>query len=94
MIKVSTLAIAIAVAGPLIFAGPVLSSAAGLKETAPASDARAPRHVARQYWDYVPNTAYPSSDSYYNDDYWRAVGPLSPERDPYAGTYWDGVAPY
>lgn len=96
MMKASTLAIAIVVIGPLTIAAPVLSGAATLKEAAPASatNMRSPRHVARQYWDYAPNGAYPFYNSYYNEDYWKAVGPLTRKRDPYTGTYWDGVAPY
>jgi hypothetical protein len=86
MIKASTLAVALAVVGPLTFAGPVLSAAATLKEAPSAS----PRH----YWNYAPDRAYPSNNSYYDEDYWKAVGPLTPKRDPYAGTYFDNVYPY
>lgn len=37
------------------------------------------------------------STSYYDRAYWDAVSPRGGadwQRDPYAGTIWDGVAPY
>jgi hypothetical protein len=36
------------------------------------------------------------SDSYYNRDYWKGVAPFGAagQRDPYAGTIWEGMAPY
>jgi hypothetical protein len=38
----------------------------------------------------------PFTYSYYNEDYWRAIEPNGSfeQRDPYAGTIWEGVAPY
>jgi hypothetical protein len=35
-------------------------------------------------------------NSYFNEDYWRAVAPFGAvgQPDPYAGTIWEGVAPY
>lgn len=38
----------------------------------------------------------PVSNSYYNNAYWAAVAPNGKveQRDPYAGTIWEGVAPY
>jgi hypothetical protein len=41
----------------------------------------------------------PYSDSYYNRDYWEGVEGVAPgvrieQRDPYAGTVFEGVAPY
>jgi hypothetical protein len=46
----------------------------------------------RAYWQA------PYANSYYNRDYWvgiQGVAPYqTPRFDPYAGTVWDGVAPY
>lgn len=38
----------------------------------------------------------PYAGAYYNGDYWRAVTPfgLAEQRDAYAGTVFEGVAPY
>jgi len=38
----------------------------------------------------------PFTYSYYNEDYWRGIAPNGgfEQRDPYAGTIWEGVAPY
>ena len=36
----------------------------------------------------------PYFDSYYNKDYWDAVGVREEQRDPYVGTVFEGVAPY
>jgi hypothetical protein len=40
----------------------------------------------------------PFANSYYNEDYWRGIEGVAPygveRRDPYAGTIWEGVAPY
>lgn len=44
------------------------------------------------------NTALQSSfaDSYYNKDYWDAIAPNGriQQRDPFVGTYFEGVVPY
>jgi hypothetical protein len=96
MIKAPKLAIAIAIIGPLTVATPVLSAAGDLKEHASATSTvlKHRTSVVRQYWDYVPNRRYPFYNSYYNESYWKGVGPATPDRDPYVGTIWDGVAPY
>jgi hypothetical protein len=37
----------------------------------------------------------PYAHSYYNDDYWRGMAPFTfTPYDPYAGSIWEGVAPY
>jgi hypothetical protein len=38
----------------------------------------------------------PYGNSYFNQDYWRAIAPngLLDRPDPYVGTVWEGVAPY
>ena len=37
----------------------------------------------------------PMAQSYYNEDYWRAIAPNQFDpRDPYVGTVWYGIAPY
>jgi hypothetical protein len=37
----------------------------------------------------------PYVDSYFDQTYWNAVGPhFYVQPDPYAGTIWEGVAPY
>jgi hypothetical protein len=44
-----------------------------------------------------PNSYYsPYYNSYYNRNYWEGVAPAGRiyQRDPYAGTVFDGVAPY
>jgi hypothetical protein len=41
--------------------------------------------------------SYNYRDSYYDRTYWNAVAPHGTsawQPDPYAGTIWDGVAPY
>jgi hypothetical protein len=53
--------------------------------------------ASAQIGRHGPNAYYnPYYNSYYNRDYWQGVAPhgLIEERDPYAGTYWGGVAPY
>jgi hypothetical protein len=34
--------------------------------------------------------------AYFNEGYWRAIAPNGAieQRDPYAGTVWEGVVPY
>ena len=41
-------------------------------------------------------TYSPYYNSYYNGNYWEGVAPAGRiyQRDPYAGTVFDGVAPY
>ena len=41
-------------------------------------------------------TYSPYYNSYYNRNYWEGVAPAGRiyQRDPYAGTVFDGVAPY
>jgi len=41
-------------------------------------------------------TYSPYYNSYYNGNYWQGVSPAGRiyQRDPYAGTVFDGVAPY
>ena len=45
---------------------------------------------------YSPYYSPPYYNSYYNRNYWEGVVPAGRiyQRDPYAGTVFDGVAPY
>lgn len=45
----------------------------------------------------VPAAPASFANSYYNQDYWRAINPsvfAASTRDPLAGTVWDGWLPY
>jgi hypothetical protein len=99
-IKVSKLAIAIAVVGPLTvamtggaFAAPVPSGALALKAAAPnaATDVKYRKHAPQ--WGYP---AYRQGYDPLRGTYWDNVAPYSSayEPDPLRGTYWDNVAPY
>lgn len=48
------------------------------------------------YYDYQPFYYDQWSNNYYDRSYWGAFAPTQPwiERDPYAGTIWQGVWPY
>jgi hypothetical protein len=107
-IKVSKLAMAIAVVGPLTvavtggaFAASVPSGAVALKAAAPnaATDVKYRKHAPQQYWDYSTNWGYPAYRQGYDPlrgTYWDNIAPYSSayESDPLRGTYWDNVAPY
>ncbi len=60
--------------------------------SAGAASAQTRSHLARP--DAQWQTPY--ANSYYSNEYWRAIAPFGqPERrDPYAGTVFEGVAPY
>jgi hypothetical protein len=54
------------------------------------ASAQTHRYVPRAHWQA------PYADSYYNRDYWAGVGRYGTydRFDPYAGTVFEGVAPY
>jgi hypothetical protein len=66
-------------------------AAAVVLASAGAASAQPNRH-ARTQWQA------PYANSYYNRDYWAGIQGVAPYQtprfDPYAGTVWDGVAPY
>jgi hypothetical protein len=61
--------------------------------SAGAASARTGKHAqVKSAWQA------PFANSYYNEDYWRGIEGVAPhgveQRDPYAGTIWEDVAPY
>jgi hypothetical protein len=75
--------------------------AAILLASAGAASAQTSAHLARTNVQSArTSTAWqsPSSyyNSYYNKDYWDSVAPAGRIglRDPFAGTYFEGVVPY
>jgi hypothetical protein len=81
-IKASKLAIAIALVGPLAVATAGESFAAPVSSGAVAV-VRYQAHATRQYWDYAPNSGYPTHQR-------ENSGCVSTT----FGTMWDGVSPY
>ncbi len=71
--------------------GKITAAAAVAVLLASAGVASAQTRPAHVYGAWQP----PFANSYYNQDYWRAVAPnLSQPRDPFVGTVFDNVAPY
>jgi len=66
-------------------------AAAIVLASASVASAQTNRHAGAQW-------QAPSANSYYNGDYWAGIQGVvpyqTPRFDPYAGTVWDGVAPY
>ena len=71
--------------------------AAILTASAGAASAQTNAHVARVNAQVArTNVAQQNPYSYYNRDYWDAVSPGGriQQRDPFVGTYFEGVVPY
>jgi hypothetical protein len=75
-------------------------AAAAVLASAGVASAQTNRHLQRAgaQW-HAPYAGYYNGNSYYNQDYWRGtydfVPGVGPNRsDPYAGTVFEGVAPY
>ena len=68
-----------------------------LLASAGAASAQTSAHVARTNAQSArTSTAWQSPNSYYNKDYWDSVAPAGRIglRDPFVGTYFEGVVPY
>ncbi len=68
-----------------------------LVASAGAASAQTNTHAARTNAQVTrANAAWQSPYSYYNRDYWDAVSPAGriQQRDPFVGTYFEGVVPY
>jgi hypothetical protein len=70
----------------------ILFGTAGVASAQPIKHSvRTSGHLQAAHWQA------PYSDSYYNRDYWQGGGRHAnrlEQRDPYAGTYFENVAPY
>lgn len=74
----------------------VAVAAAIVLASAGAASAQPNPHSVRRVAVRHAPAPYPFTDSYFNKEYWDGIAPLGryEERNPYAGTVWDGVVPY
>lgn len=81
-----------ALVAAIVLASAGVAPAQTEKHSASVASAQTNRHSARA--SNQVRWQAPYFDSYYNKDYWDAVGVREEQRDPYVGTVFEGVAPY